>query len=75
MKYTLKFYTHIQGEEQLVKTYEFDYLPYIPRKKDLISVDNEQYLVRRVATDYDDENDQLFEIMMDRLDYTKEWWE
>ena len=50
-------------------------MPYIPRKKDLISIGEEQYLVRRVATDYDDENDQLFEIMMDRPDYNKEWWE
>ena len=75
MKYTLRFFTHYGDEEELLKGYEFDSMPYIPRKKDLISIDDEQYLVRRVATDYDDENDQLFEVMMDRVDYSKEWWE
>ena len=74
MKYTLRFFTHNRDEEKLLKKYEFDSMPYIPRKKDLISIEGEEYLVRRVATDYDDENDQLFEIMMDRLDYTEEWW-
>ena len=75
MKYNLRFFTHYGDEEELLKESKFDSMPYIPRKKDLISIDDEQYLVRRVATDYDDENDQLFEIMMDRLDYSKEWWE
>lgn len=75
MKYTLRFFTHYGDEEELLKKYEFNSTPYIPRKKDLINIDNERYLVRRVATDYDDENNQLFEIMMDRLDYSKEWWE
>ena len=75
MKYTLRFFTHYGDEEELLKECEFNSMPYIPRKKDLISIDYEQYLVRRVATDYDDENDQLFEIMMDGLDYGKEWWE
>ena len=75
MTYTLRFFTYYGDEEELLKEYHFDSIPYIPRKKDLISIDDEQYLVRRVATYYDDENDQLFEIMMDRLDYSKEWWE
>ena len=75
MNYTLRFFTHHGDEEQFVASYQSDSMPYIPRKKDLISIGEEQYLVRRVATDYDDENDQLFEIMMDRLDYSKEWWE
>lgn len=72
MKYTLKFFTHTQGEEQLVKTYKFDYLPYIPRKKDLIQIDWDQYLVRRVSVDY---KNNLFEIMLDIPDFEKEWWE
>lgn len=75
MKYTLRFFTHHGDEEELLKAYEFDSMPYIPRKKDLISIDEEPYLVRRVATDYEDKENQWFEIMMDRLDYTKEWWE
>lgn len=75
MTYTLRFFTHYGNKEELLKESQFDSMPYIPRKKDLISIDDEQYLVRRVATDYDDENDQLFEIMMDRPDYTEEWWE
>lgn len=75
MTYTLRFFTHYRDEEELLKEYKFDSMPYIPRKKDLISIDEEQYLVRRVAIDYEDENNQLFEIMMDRLDYNKEWWE
>ena len=75
MIYKLKFFTHYYDEEKLLKEYEFDSMPYIPGKNDLISIDDEQYLVRRIATDYDDGNEQLFEIMTDRLDYTKEWWE
>lgn len=74
MKYTLRFFTHYGDEKELLKEYEFDSMPYIPRKKDLISIDEEQYLVRRVATDYEDEENQCFEIMMDLVDYTKEWW-
>ena len=74
MKYNLRFFTHYGDEEELLKESKFDSMPYIPRKKDLISIDDEQYLVRRVATDYDNEKDQLFEIMMDRPDYTEEWW-
>lgn len=74
MTYTLRFFTHYGDEEELLKEYKFDSMPYIPRKKDLISIDDEQYLVRRVVTDYDNENDQLFEIMMERPDYTEEWW-
>ena len=74
MTYTLKFFTHYGDKEEFLREYEFDSMPYIPRKKDLISIDDEQYLVRRVATDYDNKNDQLFEIMMDKPDYTEEWW-
>ena len=74
MTYTLRFFTHYGDKEEFLRKYKFDSMPYIPRKKDLISIDDEQYLVRRVATDYDDKNDQLFEIMMDRPDYTEEWW-
>lgn len=42
MKYTLRFFTHHGDEEELLKAYEFDSMPYIPRKKDLISIDEEQ---------------------------------
>ena len=47
-------------------------MPYVPRKKDLITIDDEQYLVRRVAVDYEDNT---FEIMLDIPDFDKEWWE
>ena len=58
MKYNLRFFTHYGDEEELLKEYEFDSMPYIPRKKDLISIEEEKYLVRRVAVDYDEENEQ-----------------
>ena len=74
MKYTLRFFTHYGDEEELLKEYEFDSMPYIPRKKDLISIDGKHYIVRRVATDYNDEENQWFEIMTDMLDFTEEWW-
>lgn len=74
MNYTLRFFTHYGNEEELLKEYQFDSMPYIPRKKDLISIDNEHYIVRRVATDYNDEENQWFEIMTDMLDFTEEWW-
>ena len=75
MNYTLRFFTHHGDEEELLKEYHFDSIPYIPRKKDLISIDDELYLVRRVATDYEDEENQWFEIMTEVLEYEKEWWE
>ena len=75
MTYTLRFFTHFNGEEEFLEEYEFDSLPYIPHKDDLIIFESEQYLVRRVATDYMDENNQSFDVMMDLVDYSKEWWE
>ena len=75
MKYTLRFFTHHGDEEEFLQEYEFDEMPYIPRKKDLISIDREYYLVRRVSTDYDDEKNQWFEIMTDTLDEEEAWWE
>lgn len=75
MNYTLRFFTHYGDEEELLKEYKFDSMPYIPRKKDLIPIDNELYLVKRVATDYEDEENQWFEIMTEVLEYGKEWWE
>lgn len=75
MTYTLRFFTHSFGNEELLKEYKFNSLPYIPRKKDLISIEDELYLVKRILTDYEDESDQLFEIMTEQLDCDKEWWE
>ena len=75
MTYTLRFFTHSFGNEELLKEYNFNSLPYIPRKKDLISIEDESYLVKRISTDYEDESNQLFEIMMEQLDCDKEWWE
>ena len=75
MTYILRFFTHQNRDEQIIEEYNFNSMPYIPRKGDLISFGIDQYLVRRVATDYDDKNDQLFEIMMDLVDCSKEWWE
>ena len=75
MTYTLRFFTRFNGEEEFLEEYNFDSLPYIPRKDDLIILESDQYLVRRVATDYMDENNQSFDVMMDLVDYSKEWWE
>ena len=72
MTYTLRFFTRYGYKEELLETYQFDSMPYVPRKKDLITIDNEQYLVRRVAVDYEDNT---FEIMLDIPDFDKEWWE
>lgn len=33
MKYTLRFFTHYDDKEELLKEYQFDSMPYIPRKK------------------------------------------
>ena len=75
MKYTIRFFTHNDYGEKFLKEYEFGVMPYIPRKKDLISIDEEQYLVKRVATEYEEVDNQLFEIMLDVVDYDKKWWE
>ena len=75
MKYTISFFTHINNQEQLVHQYYFDNLPYIPHTQDLIAIKGQQYLVRKISTDYDSKKNQLFEIMLDEVDYNKEWWE
>ena len=77
MKYELRFFTHHYSGEQMIASYTFNSMPFIPRKKDLISFDVDQYIVRRVATSYDEieNNTMLFEIMLDDIDYDKEWWE
>lgn len=77
MKYTLNFFTHNDTNEQFIASYDFNEMPFVPRKKDLISFGTDQYIVRRVATSYDDieDNKMLVEIMLDRADCDKEWWE
>ena len=75
MTYTLRFFTHHDNSEQLIEEYKFDTLPYIPHKHDIIGFNNDSYKVVGVATDYLDAHEQLFEIMMDDIDYNKEWWE
>ena len=75
MTYTLRFFTHQGSDEQLINETTFNSMPYIPHKGDLIIFEDDQYLVRRVATDYIDRNNQLFDVMLDLADYSKEWWE
>ena len=81
MKYKLRFFTYAQGEEILLETKEYESLPNIPRKKDvvLLSLDNEIYEVLKVAMSYEDNNNnldyQLIDIMLKIIDTEKEWWE
>lgn len=75
MIYSLRFFTHDKSEEKFIKEYNFNSMPFIPRIKDLICLENDQYFVRKVSIDYEDENEMLFEIMTDKLDYNKDWWE
>ena len=72
MIYTLRFFTHQGSDEQLINETTFYSMPYIPRKGDLIIFEYDQYLVRRVSVDYENN---LFEIMLDIPDFEKEWWE
>lgn len=77
MQYEIRFFTHSCGEEKFITSYKFDSMPFIPRKKDLISFNHDQYIVRSVATSYDEfeTGEMLFEVMLDEADYDKEWWE
>ena len=75
MTYTLRFFTHENKEEKFIAEYNFNYLPFVPRTNDLIMFELEQYIVRRVSTDYDDKENQSFDIMMDSTNENKEWWE
>lgn len=81
MKYKLRFFTHAQGKEIFLETKEYESLPYIPRKKDvvLLSLNNEIYEVLKVAISYEDSENsldyQLIDVMLKIIDAEKEWWE
>ena len=81
MKYKLRFFTYAQKEEILLETKEYESLPNIPRKKDVVLLpsDNEIYEVLKVAISYEDNKNnlgyQLIDIMLKIIDDEKEWWE
>lgn len=81
MKYKLRFFTHMQEKEILLETKEYESLPNIPRKKDVVLLpsDNEIYEVLKVAISYEDSKNnldyQLIDIMLKIIDAEKEWWE
>lgn len=81
MKYKLRFFTYVQKEEILLETKEYESLPNIPRKKDVVLLpsDNEIYEVLKVAISYEDSKKsldyQLIDIMLKIIDAEKEWWE
>lgn len=81
MKYKLRFFTYVQKEEILLETKEYESLPNIPRKKDVVLLpsDNEIYEVLKVAISYEDNKNnlgyQLIDIMLKIIDDEKEWWE
>lgn len=81
MKYKLRFFTYVQKEEILLETKEYESLPNIPRKKDVVLLpsDNEIYEVLKVAISYEDSKKsldyQLIDIMLKIIDDEKEWWE
>lgn len=81
MKYKLRFFTYVQKEEILLETKEYESLPNIPRKKDVVLLpsDNEIYEVLKVAISYEDNKNnlgyQLIDIMLKIIDAEKEWWE
>lgn len=83
MKYKLRFFTYAQEKEKeiLLETKEYESLPNIPRKKDVVLLpsDNEIYEVLKVAISYADSKKsldyQLIDIMLKIIDAEKEWWE
>lgn len=81
MKYKLRFFTYAQKDEILLETKEYESLPYIPRKKDviLLSLNNEIYEVLKIAISYEDSENsldyQLIDVMLRIIDAEKEWWE
>lgn len=83
MKYEIRMFTHHFGDEQLIKTYEFDEMPFVPRVGDHIMVnmdvvaDVEFYNVRKVAYDYEapmTEDRMVFEVMLDDANIDEAWW-
>lgn len=86
MKYIIRLYNIIQKEETLMKTYEFDYLPYIPRKgehilcQDSCNMSND-FVVVNVCSSFDDylennnKSEVWIEIVVKEDELGKEWWE
>lgn len=82
MTYVLRFFTNEQGEEKFLKEYNYEHLPYIPHRKEHIFIDEECYCVKNISFSYDlyynttDLTYEMwFEIMLDRTEIDKEWWE
>lgn len=75
MQYILNFFTTFNRQEKFLTKYTFDTLPHIPRKKDHIMIEDDEYLVKAISTSYDDDNLQSFDIVLEPVDYDKEWWE
>lgn len=77
MKYTIRFFTHYYEEEKFIASYTFNSMPFVPRYNDLLSFGIDQYIVKRVATSYDETeiNEMLFEVMLEEVNHDKAWWE
>ena len=83
MKYEIRMFTHHFGDEQLIKTYEFDEMPFVPRVGDHIMINVDAvadvgfYNVRKVEYDYETpmtEEVMVFEVMLDDDDPSEPWW-
>lgn len=81
MKYKLRFFTFMQEEEILLETKEYEFLPYVPHKKDIVSLslNNKIYEVLKVAISYENSKNgsdyQLIDIMLKVIKKERKWWE
>ena len=81
MTYTVRLFKYSANNgEELIESHTYNFLPYIPRRKEVISTFEDCYEVLNIATSFDFDDDdnnknQTIEIMVRSQDLMKEWWE
>lgn len=78
MPIEIRYFTHYYSDEQFLASYEYDSpVSIIPREKERVMINGDIYVVKRVCNIHDEEipDKQLIEIMLEEIDYNKDWWE
>lgn len=74
--YTVTFYRLNCGREEKIISCDYNQLPFIPRKKECVVLDQGIFKVKNVSMIYTtDKPINNVEIMLQEIDCNKEWWE
>lgn len=73
--YTVTFYRLNCGREERMKSYTCDQIPFIPRKKDCVVLDEGVFKVKCVAMVSTEDEPVRFEVMLQDIEDDKKWWE